>query len=856
MTACVNRKHTKKVAAVVTASLVGALSLGVAPVAAMATDSVDMLIGNTTDDIAGGEVTEYTDNNGKTCTTEFSWDGKAHYLLPVTITTETGDVVPFDEDDFVYGYYKVVDTAGDETYDGQNLKWIEAADADAQIVNEGTYYLAVARKEDSGQGPAACAMTKFEIQGTNLSNVKVVSADDLESGLAFTGQPIAPGTGYVFTLNGEQIYSGGNFKYTVFKGEKPVDDNAPIDAGSYYIRLEGTGEFAGQVANVPFTVDAVDLASADVVFSSGAEGHLYDTVGNPIPDFVTEIKGIDLNGTSSNVNFASTGYDGESSGWVSGQTNTINDKDNPIVLTLSFVETESSSKTPSKDIPGKYVYKLTAKNADGKDCTNIVGEKTITVIRFKQLATINYDGKAANGQSTEHFNKEYIDVRDANGKKLGYTVEYLDADGKPVEESATQWPGDYTACITVADDDYVWGRYAEVEFTVNAIEIKNADAYVTYKGQVFDEDDMVDVYSGEDLISNLAIKAYDEDGEEIPADAFDLEITDAKGNVVTELVNAGTYTATVKEKDESMYRLDSDDPDVRFTVAPVTITGDYAKIDAKSDDNSVARFAGTMTFGDKKDITYAWTGEAIVPTFEYDVEWGEYADAEDWKALPTESYKVKYEKQLAEGSGKYVSVDECVEPGRYKMIVTDNADDDNHKIEFTAEFYISNDRVFLDVTNDKWFSEYVYTAADNGWMTGFDDVDGNKYYAQAIAWAKAAGLVTGDTGTGMFRPDATISRQELAAMLARYAAKCGEDTAVDADAILGEYEDADTVSEWADGDVAYLVSTGVMGSDSPLRGADPITRAEVATMVVRLDGVFDFDLMPIVPDNPNWRPEA
>ena len=86
-----------------------------------------------TDDIAGGEVTEYTDNNGKTCTTEFSWDGKAHYLLPVTITTETGDVVPFDEDDFVYGYYKVVDTAGDETYDGQNLKWIEAADADARL---------------------------------------------------------------------------------------------------------------------------------------------------------------------------------------------------------------------------------------------------------------------------------------------------------------------------------------------------------------------------------------------------------------------------------------------------------------------------------------------------------------------------------------------------------------------------------------------------------------------------------------------------------------------------------------------------------------------------------------------------
>ena len=41
MTACVN-KHSKRVAAVISASLVGALSLGIAPVAAMA-ESVDML---------------------------------------------------------------------------------------------------------------------------------------------------------------------------------------------------------------------------------------------------------------------------------------------------------------------------------------------------------------------------------------------------------------------------------------------------------------------------------------------------------------------------------------------------------------------------------------------------------------------------------------------------------------------------------------------------------------------------------------------------------------------------------------------------------------------------------------------
>ena len=78
-------------------------------------------------------------------------------------------------------------------------------------------------------------------------------------------------------------------------------------------------------------------------------------------------------------------------------------------------------------------------------------------------------------------------------------------------------------------------------------------------------------------------------------------------------------------------------------------------------------------------------------------------------------------------------------------------------------------------------------------------------------------------------------------MLAVYAEKCGEDVSTDVDAVLGEYEDAGTVSEWAEGYVAYLVEAGVMGNNSPLRGTDPITRAEVATMVVRLSETVDFD---------------
>ena len=82
MTACVNRKHSKKVAAVVTASLVGALSLGVAPVTAMA-QGVDMLAADTQDSLRDGEVIEWTDqDDDEIDTTEFAYNGEAQYVIP------------------------------------------------------------------------------------------------------------------------------------------------------------------------------------------------------------------------------------------------------------------------------------------------------------------------------------------------------------------------------------------------------------------------------------------------------------------------------------------------------------------------------------------------------------------------------------------------------------------------------------------------------------------------------------------------------------------------------------------------------------------------------------------------------
>lgn len=117
---------------------------------------------------------------------------------------------------------------------------------------------------------------------------------------------------------------------------------------------------------------------------------------------------------------------------------------------------------------------------------------------------------------------------------------------------------------------------------------------------------------------------------------------------------------------------------------------------------------------------------------------------------------------------------------------------------------------------------------------GFIDVGRNTYYYGAISWARQMGIVSGDSGTNVFRPEDSISRQELAKMLWAYANIMGMDTGVDTDAVLSGYGDESTVALWAREYVAWAVQYGVMGQGSPLRASDPITRAEVATMIVRL----------------------
>ena len=112
--------------------------------------------------------------------------------------------------------------------------------------------------------------------------------------------------------------------------------------------------------------------------------------------------------------------------------------------------------------------------------------------------------------------------------------------------------------------------------------------------------------------------------------------------------------------------------------------------------------------------------------------------------------------------------------------------------------------------------------------SSFGDVSSSAYYAAAVNWASSKGIVNG-TGADAFSPDASITREQLAAMLYRYA---GEPS-VSAD--LSAYTDAVSISPYAEKAVEWCVAKGILSGKSATRLAsqDTATRAECAAMLQR-----------------------
>lgn len=108
----------------------------------------------------------------------------------------------------------------------------------------------------------------------------------------------------------------------------------------------------------------------------------------------------------------------------------------------------------------------------------------------------------------------------------------------------------------------------------------------------------------------------------------------------------------------------------------------------------------------------------------------------------------------------------------------------------------------------------------------------DQWYASAITWA-AANNIVGGYGNGLFGPDDPITREQLAAILYRYAQCKGYDTTVSAD--LSRYSDLDQLSAWAQEAMTWANDKGIISGTSAVT-LDPkgsATRAQSATMLMR-----------------------
>ncbi len=120
-----------------------------------------------------------------------------------------------------------------------------------------------------------------------------------------------------------------------------------------------------------------------------------------------------------------------------------------------------------------------------------------------------------------------------------------------------------------------------------------------------------------------------------------------------------------------------------------------------------------------------------------------------------------------------------------------------------------------------------------GKTSTFADVAAGQWYTDAIGWAADTGVVTGYSATE-FGPNDTITRQQLAVMLARFAKLIGMDTDADK-AALDSFTDGSAVDSWAEDGMAWCVEQKVLQGKSAevLDPTAQVTRAEAAVMFDR-----------------------
>ena len=188
----------------------------------------------------------------------------------------------------------------------------------------------------------------------------------------------------------------------------------------------------------------------------------------------------------------------------------------------------------------------------------------------------------------------------------------------------------------------------------------------------------------------------------------------------------------------------------------------------------------------------------------------------------------------------------------------------------TAVFAANSEMSFSDVDSADWFYDAVQYVYENDMMKGadedsfapgvtttrgmivtilhsmegkpeakgtaFPDVADGQYYADAVAWASAKGIV-GGYSNGNFGPNDPITREQMVAILYKYAQFKGYDVSVGEDTNILSYADAFDISEYAIPAMQWAVGAGLISgvSGNKLAPAGNASRAEAAVILMQFN---------------------
>ena len=848
MTACVNKKHSRRVAAAVSASLVGALTLGAAPAVVMAEEApveqqfvtADGAFSNAT---ATFKLVQGGVDKGNVNSVEFKRNA-AVAVNAVMVTLKDGTTVNIDVtatgDNYEIAYY-AADENGEPT--GPEIK--------KDIVNVGKYVAVLTAVDGSYKGGSI--KIPFEITAIDISAIAATG----EVNECYTAEKKK----IDFVLGGETLTEGVDYTVKWYRtGDDLAEENVAEvkDAGTYRAEVKGIGNYAGSrtlsgVVEV-FKLNLGSVAVEDLVTDADSQHEPKD------PEAI----------------------------WIYGERYTADD---PI---MQEIKAELTTPTDVWDANGAYNYTVWAEDDTNPNIVN-GSSKQFTAYKVGELVTFNYDGESwpqswdvlLDTPDTKWENVK-VGATDKKGNKYSpesYVV--IDQNGNNVTAAWGGNVGTYTAVYRISAADMAASNYAIGGKAVTTVHIYHqavdADAQVT---AYFDADGdgtkepVTSVSTAYDPAVNLAteinVTVSTDTRNLYPNNEYFVTFYDAEGHEVDEVTNAGTYTMKVTAP---TFKLSG------TTEMTVTI----GKLDASNVRSATVTHKEFDNVGSGVDyLPWRENGFALSGTgtgkdpFSLNLQ---YKDAKgNWVALPMDVFKVTMTNSKGEevkrltDEGVYTlhfearnddAENNYVVPADLELTVikdgTNGGDEDANHLRYAdvtyADYFADpvdwiagkeimtgykDGRVFgsldslsrgqvacvlynMATKGDKVDESSLHYSELHGWETGFSDVDGKAYYGKAIAWAAQSGVVNG-YADGTFHADQPVTRQEFACMLANYAKKYGTFEAASSDA-LDEMSDAASIADFAKDSVAWAVENGIIGNSGYVAAGSTIIRADAACMV-------------------------